>query len=147
MLRYIGPLTIVPTVSLVGLSMTHVATASCETSWIVSMLLVESPAKTHAFPRANARTHTNTHIGRLTIVPTVSVVGLSMTHWLAAKPYTHLEHTHSHIYQTQTRAHIVYTHTYTHTHAYTRITCRVHVIHNPYRLFVQSNNSDDNICR
>ncbi|KAI0237705.1 Solute carrier family 23 member 2 [Lamellibrachia satsuma] len=37
LLRFIGPLTIIPTVSLIGLSMFGAASNACESSWIVSM--------------------------------------------------------------------------------------------------------------
>ncbi|KAK2172433.1 hypothetical protein NP493_959g01036 [Ridgeia piscesae] len=37
LMRFIGPLTIIPTVSLIGLSMFHTASNACQSSWIVSM--------------------------------------------------------------------------------------------------------------
>lgn len=37
-LRFVGPLTIAPTVSLIGLSLSHVVAMFCETHWGISML-------------------------------------------------------------------------------------------------------------
>ena len=37
LMRFIGPLTIIPTVSLIGLSMFGTASRACQGSWIVSM--------------------------------------------------------------------------------------------------------------
>ena len=38
LLRFVGPLTIAPTVSLIGLSLSHVVAMFCETHWGISML-------------------------------------------------------------------------------------------------------------